>query len=152
MATFGDRLHELRTAYKLSLYQLADILRLSEVAVWQWEQNIAFPRAKNLKKLCDYFNVSIDYLYGFSDRKNSIESEISTNISILSNNLNSNNTDTMTRNEISNANDDEEKNRNKSSFLENCIYLDKVLSDEDKNILMSVAKYMINKSNCNENT
>ena len=134
MATFGDRLHELRTAYKLSFYQLADILGLTEVSVWQWEQNLNYPRAKNIKKLCDYFNVSIDYLLGYSDRKNPIE-EISTNIKYK-------HPKNISSSVIVNTNVEEKK----SNFLENCIYLDKVLSDDDKNLLLSVAKYMMAKA------
>lgn len=65
MATFGERLKELRTARSLSQTELAKALGISKQAVSQYERGLRFP--KDYDQIADYFNVDMDYLMGRSD-------------------------------------------------------------------------------------
>ena len=56
------RLKELRTAHKLSQQKVADYLHVSRSTVGMWETGASQPDTGNLKKIADYFGVSIDYL------------------------------------------------------------------------------------------
>ena len=68
--TFQERIKELRTDFKLSQEQLGNLMGISKVSVWQWENGRNYPKQEMAEKLCDYFNVSLDYLMGRSDVKN----------------------------------------------------------------------------------
>lgn len=58
------RLKELRNEKKISQYKLADDLNLNVMTYNGWEKGKVEPNIENLKKLADYFNISIDYLVG----------------------------------------------------------------------------------------
>lgn len=71
----GQRIKELREERDLSMdmlvadmnqrYQLEKPLNKSMVS--RWEQDKNNPSLDNAKYLCDYFNVSLDYLIGNTD-------------------------------------------------------------------------------------
>ncbi len=61
----------LREQSKKSQKQVADALGLNTVTYNNWEKQKAEPNIENIKKLADYFGVSIDYLVG-RDFKNDI--------------------------------------------------------------------------------
>jgi len=61
---FGDRLKELRKERKLNQSEVGDALGLSASAIGMYEQNRRTPDPEILKKIAEYFNVSIDYLLG----------------------------------------------------------------------------------------
>lgn len=69
---FGDRIHELRTAYNLSQVQLSCKLHVSKQTVSNWENNNILPSIDMLIKIAQYFSVSTDYLLEF-DNRNFIE-------------------------------------------------------------------------------
>lgn len=58
----GDRLKELRTNSKIYQADLAEVLGVSKGAVAMWETNKREPDSLMLKKIANYFNVSLDYL------------------------------------------------------------------------------------------
>ena len=64
MATFGERVKQLRTDKKLKQQELADIFAVDRTTVGKWEQINTLPNQDMLKKLADYFEVSVDYLLG----------------------------------------------------------------------------------------
>ena len=67
MKAFGERLKELRQAKGLTQRQLADVLSVSGHAVHCWESDKQDPTMTTLVKLSEYFEVSLDYLFGKSD-------------------------------------------------------------------------------------
>ena len=67
MKAFGERLKELRQAKGLTQRQLADVLSVSGTPVHCWESDKQEPSMTTLVKLSEYFEVSLDYLFGKSD-------------------------------------------------------------------------------------
>lgn len=66
MKKFVKRLKELRKEAGYSQARLANILSVTQQAVGKWEKEIAEPNMDMLIRLADLFNVSIDYLIGYS--------------------------------------------------------------------------------------
>ena len=67
MMSFGDRLKELRKENNISQVEIAKILNMSKMAISHWEKGNSEPSIEQLKVLARYFDVTIDYLVGFSD-------------------------------------------------------------------------------------
>lgn len=70
---FGDRLKELRIEKNLTQAQLAKFLNISPSSIGMYEKNRRIPDTETLKRFAKYFNVSVDYLIGKSDIKESAE-------------------------------------------------------------------------------
>ena len=64
MATFSDRLKELRKAKGVTQKQMADLLGITERNYQRYEYGLVDPTASNVTKLADFFGVSVDYLLG----------------------------------------------------------------------------------------
>lgn len=64
---FENRLFELRKRNSLSQEQLGEILGVTKSVISDWENGKKFPTKRNLEKICDYFNVTISYLFGGND-------------------------------------------------------------------------------------
>ena len=73
--TFSTTLHSLRKEKKVTQEQLAQKLGVSPQAVSKWE-NGSYPEGDLLPAIADFFDVSIDYLYGRSDREKTIEQKV----------------------------------------------------------------------------
>ena len=67
---FAERLSELRKEKDKSRKDVADVLTVSEKALGYYERGDRTPDFDNLINLADYFDVSLDYLLGRSDEKN----------------------------------------------------------------------------------
>ena len=67
MSTYSNRIRELRKNKSLSQEQLADKLGVTKQAVSQMERGARKPSVTMLETLCDFFNVSTDYLLGKED-------------------------------------------------------------------------------------
>lgn len=67
MATYSNRIRELREAKSLSQDQLAEKLNVTKQAISQYERGVRKPSVPMLEALCDFFNVSSDYLLGKDD-------------------------------------------------------------------------------------
>jgi methanogenic corrinoid protein MtbC1 len=67
MINFATRLKELRVAAELRQKDLADVLGVAQTTIANYEQGARFPDEKNLHRIADYFNVSLDYLMGRTD-------------------------------------------------------------------------------------
>lgn len=63
----GNRIRELRISRSLSQEQLADKFGVTKQAISQMERGIRNPSMAMLEALCDFFNVSADYLLGKDD-------------------------------------------------------------------------------------
>ncbi len=72
---FSKILKDLRKEKKVTQEQLAQALGVSPQAVSKWE-NSSYPEGDLLPNIADFFGVSIDYLYGRSDRDKSIEEKV----------------------------------------------------------------------------
>lgn len=60
--SMGERIYQLRTARNLSQEELADVLEVSRQSVSKWETNGSVPELDKLVKLCELFDVTMDYL------------------------------------------------------------------------------------------
>lgn len=67
MKAFGQRLKELRTERKLTQNALAKVLDVSGNTIYAWETDKQEPSMAALLTLSDFFEVSLDYLFGKSD-------------------------------------------------------------------------------------
>ena len=67
MEKFGEKLKELRTARGLTLKETAVNVGLTRNAIANYEANIRQPSLETLKALCEFFDVSADYLLGLED-------------------------------------------------------------------------------------
>lgn len=63
----GNRLHDLRLLRCLRIKDIAESIGLSPMAYNHYEWGDREPSLDVLKKLCDFFDVSADYLIGRSD-------------------------------------------------------------------------------------
>ena len=68
----GEQLKSLRKRDKMSQKALAEKLFVSQQAVAKWEKDSATPNPDTLAKIADIFGVSVDYLLGLPDKKNSL--------------------------------------------------------------------------------
>lgn len=67
MATFHERLRELRIQKGFSQQDLADRIDQTKQNVSQYERGVMRPNMDKLQELCDIFNVSMDYITGKED-------------------------------------------------------------------------------------
>lgn len=61
---FSKRIKALREDNNLSMAQFAEEMGVTKSRVNMWENGNAIPKSDVLKKLANYFHVSIDYLLG----------------------------------------------------------------------------------------
>lgn len=67
---FPVRLKALRTEHKLTQEELGNILKLSKQTISCYENKGSFPTQEILLEIVNYFNVSLDYLFGRSNYRN----------------------------------------------------------------------------------
>ena len=85
MVDFGDKLRQMRTSKGLSQGQLGKKLNITKSMISAYENAIRLPSYDVLTKIALFFNVSIDYLFGFSKRQFLDTTDLSENqIAILS--------------------------------------------------------------------
>ena len=64
---FKVRLKELRLENNFSQLEIAKRLNMSKMAISHWEKGNSEPSIEQLKILATIFNVSVDYLIGYTD-------------------------------------------------------------------------------------
>ena len=64
---FMNRLKELRTAKELSQKELGLAIGTTYSTISYWEKGINEPKISYVIALCEYFEVSADYLLGLTD-------------------------------------------------------------------------------------
>lgn len=70
MKTTGAIIKELREAYGMSKQRLAELVGAkSYTTITKWENDENHPRGKEIKILCNLFNVSADYLLGLKEER-----------------------------------------------------------------------------------
>ena len=73
---YGEKLKELRESNDIKQIDLCKILDISNNGYWNYENEYQIIPIKYLNTLCNYFNVSIDYIFSFtntSQYENNIE-------------------------------------------------------------------------------
>jgi transcriptional regulator with XRE-family HTH domain len=76
MLTLGEKLRVLRRTKNLSQKKVSDTLNISLRSLVYYENNEQHPTGEAIKKLCQFYQVSADWLLGLSD-KQSIHSSVS---------------------------------------------------------------------------
>lgn len=69
MANFSERIKELRKEKGLSQEEVGSIIGVKKYAVYSYEKGRACPDMKGLIALAEYFDVSMDYLAGRTDKR-----------------------------------------------------------------------------------
>jgi transcriptional regulator with XRE-family HTH domain len=67
LSIFSERLKDTRLKNKISQKQIAQDIGISESLYQYYEYDKREPSIGNFAKLCEYFNISADYLLGFSN-------------------------------------------------------------------------------------
>ena len=67
MEIFEKRLKEQRKLYGFTQREMAEKLEVSQPSYIRYENGSAEPSQKNLVKIADIFDVSVDYLLGRAD-------------------------------------------------------------------------------------
>ena len=70
----SEKLFTLRKKSGLSQEQLAEHLGVSRQAISKWESGSSMPESDKLIAICDYFDVSLDYLMRDCDEAGRVES------------------------------------------------------------------------------
>lgn len=68
MGIVGERLRALREGVKLSQAKIAAIVGTSQVSINRYENGTGTPPLKVLLWYADYFDVSLDYIFGRTDK------------------------------------------------------------------------------------
>ena len=69
MPTFAERIFELRLEHGLTQEELGDVIGVKRYSIYSYEKGRACPEMKGLVALADYFDVSMDYLAGRTDKR-----------------------------------------------------------------------------------
>lgn len=67
MNNFGKKLKELRLEKNLTCQSVASAIGLTKNAITNYESGTREPSLETLKKICDLYDVSADYLIGRTD-------------------------------------------------------------------------------------
>lgn len=65
--TIGCRLRKLRQSVKISQRKMGELLGVSQSAIDRYERDLSCPNAENFVAYADYFDVSLDYIFGRCD-------------------------------------------------------------------------------------
>lgn len=69
MDIFSQRIKELREKHGLSQEALGNIIGVKRFSIYSYEKGRACPEMKGLIALAEYFDVSMDYLAGRTDKR-----------------------------------------------------------------------------------
>ena len=69
MEIFAERIKNLRLERGLTQEAVGEIIGVKRYAVYSYEKGRACPEMKSLVALADYFEVSMDYLAGRTDKR-----------------------------------------------------------------------------------
>ena len=67
MNIVGERMKELRVQARYSQKQLADLCETTQASIGRYETGIAEPPLQKLLWYADFFDVSLDYIFGRTD-------------------------------------------------------------------------------------
>ena len=87
MATFQQRLKQLRKERHLTIEQLANELGTAKSTLSRYENGLREPKKDFLELLSSYFNVSYDFLLGITDTKQDNNNNIDNNLKEVLNDI-----------------------------------------------------------------
>lgn len=61
MENVGGKIYNLRVQKKVSQEELAEAVNVARPTISRWENNTVIPTTENIKKLCSFFGVGINY-------------------------------------------------------------------------------------------
>ncbi len=64
---YGNKLYQLRDRFGLTNVKMANLLGISDSLYSRYEKEIQTIPVIHLNTLCNYFDVSLDYIFGFTD-------------------------------------------------------------------------------------
>lgn len=67
MDSFGIKLKRLRSEKELTQKELSSLLGLTRATISSYERCALYPSVESLISICQFFNVSADYMLGLSD-------------------------------------------------------------------------------------
>ena len=70
MRYYGDRLKYIREEHDLSQYEISELMGFKKRVYGNFEREETIIPLKHLNFLCNYFNVSLDYIFKFTEEKN----------------------------------------------------------------------------------
>ena len=77
--TLGQKIRELRKRDGRTQEALAEALGVTSQAISRWEANGGYPDMELIPAIANYFNISIDELFGYSkDRQDKLKSIFTT--------------------------------------------------------------------------
>ena len=68
MTKVSEQLKTLRLNARKSQKQIAELLGTTQQSVFRYESGLTFPNETTLLWYADYFNVSLDYIFGRTDK------------------------------------------------------------------------------------
>ena len=75
MKILGARMKELRIERGLQQAEVAEVFGLSQSAITSYETGAREPKCDMLIKFADFYNVSLDYMLGRTNKRNNEESK-----------------------------------------------------------------------------
>ena len=72
MTKVSEQLKTLRLNARKSQKQIAELLGTTQQSVFRYESGLTFPNETTLLWYADYFNVSLDYIFGRTDKPQGI--------------------------------------------------------------------------------
>lgn len=128
--TFGKRLRQLRENKQLSQLDLSKLLNIANSTLSLYEADKRFPEPEVLKRIADFFNVSIDYLLGRTDDPTPpIDDNVDTRGIKL------------TKKDEKDIAKDLEKIMNDLEHSEGLMFYNEPLTDEDKKLLREAIEF-----------
>lgn len=67
MKVVAERLRQLRESVKLSQVKMGEVVGVKQTSINRYETEIASPSLETLTRYADYFDVSLDYIFGRTD-------------------------------------------------------------------------------------
>jgi len=72
---YSNKLKEIRLKNSLSQEDIASILNIERGTYGQYETEYIIMPLKHLNYICNYFNISLDYIFSLTNTKENIESQ-----------------------------------------------------------------------------
>ncbi|MCM1053753.1 MAG: helix-turn-helix domain-containing protein [Ruminococcus sp.] len=67
---YSDKLREVREEKNLKQEEISNILSIDKSVYGKYEREYILIPIKHLNNICNYFNISLDYIFSFSEDKN----------------------------------------------------------------------------------
>lgn len=79
----GDMIKNIREYHDYSQIDIANFLQIKQPTYWLFENNLRIIPLKHLIKLADFYDVSIDYLLGLTNKNTNCEKNIEINKKLI---------------------------------------------------------------------